>query len=147
MRLHESVLSHVNSLSGLPEEGADLLGADTKLDSLVSLGALGHVHGEHVFRSINVLAEVVVVDLLGVSAVTVTANDQVKHIVAGRHDVKVFHHAQELLGSDVLALRAVKVCETGLQKDTVRHNMLVKGRHHLIHLLFLLFVEDLFEFV
>lgn len=119
MWLHKSVLCHINSLSRLLEEGADLFGADAELDSLVGLGTLGHVDGKHVFRSVNILAEVVVVDLLGVSAVTVTANDQVKHLVAGRHDVEVFHHAQELLGSDVLALRAVKVCEAGLQKDTV----------------------------
>lgn len=147
MRLHKSVLADVNVLSRLLEEGADLLSALTVHSFVLGLGPLGHVDGEHVFRSVDILAEVVVVDLLGVSAVTVTASDQGEHLVTWRHQVQVFHDAQELLSRDVQLLRSVEVGKAWLEEDAVGNNVLVEGRHHLVHLLLLLVVENLFEFV
>ena len=147
MGLHKSVLADVDVLGRLLEEGAHLLGALAELGCFVGLGSLGHVDGEHVFRPVNVLAEVVVVDLLGVSAVTVTASDQGEHLIAWRHQVQVLHDAQELLGRDVLAVRSVEVGKARLEEDAVGSNVLVESRHHLVHGLLLFFVEHLFEFV
>ena len=102
MGLGESVVDHIDIAGVFPEEHALLLGAHTNFEILFDLGPLGDILGEHVLRAVHITAEVVVVDLLGVSAVAVTANDQVKEGVAGRHQVQVFQNAQELLGGDVL---------------------------------------------
>ena len=104
MCLCETVIYHIDSFSGLTEERADLLGAHTNLLVVRASWAFGLVLGEHVFRSVHVLAEVEIVDFLSVAAVAVTANDQVEHGVAWRHDIQVFHYSQELLGSNVLRL-------------------------------------------
>ena len=102
MSLGETVVDHINGFGSLTEEGADLLGANTSFEWLFGSSLLCLVSGEHVFWSINILAEVEVVDFLGVATVAVTASDQVKHGVAGRHDIQVLHDTEELLGSDVL---------------------------------------------
>lgn len=119
MRLHETVIDHINSSSVIPEECANLFRANANL-LIVGVGwALGLVLREHVLWSVDILAEVEVVDFLGVATITVTASNEVKHRITGRHDIQVLHHAQELLGSDVLRLGPVKVSESWLEKDSV----------------------------
>jgi len=146
VRLTEPVVDNIDVMCGFSEVGADLLGADANSAVGLSLGSLGHVLGEHILGPVNILAEVEVVDFLGVATVAVTASNQIEHLVAGRHDVEVFHDTEELLGSDVLTLGAVEVLEARLEQDTVGHDMCVEGSHHLEHTLCLLFVKDLFEF-
>ena len=146
MRLSEPVVDNVDDFCVFSEKGADLLGADANFAVGLSLGSLSHVLGEHVLGPVNILAEVEVVDFLGVATVTVTASNQIEQLVTGRHYVEVFHDSEELLGSDVLTLGTVEVLEAGLEQDTVGHDMCVEGSHHLEHALFLLFAEDLFEF-
>ena len=100
--LHEAVVDNINLGSVIPEEGADLLGANTNLLESLWLGSLGLVGGEHVLRAINVLAEVKVVDLLCVATVAVTADNQVVHLLAWWHNVESLEDTKELLGCDVL---------------------------------------------
>ena len=102
MSLSETVVDHIDSVGALSEEGAHLLGSHANLLVVWAGWLLGLVGGEHILWSINILAEVEVVDFLGVATVAVTASDQVKHGVAGRHDIQVLHDTEELLGSDVL---------------------------------------------
>jgi hypothetical protein len=56
-----------------------------------------------------------VVDFLSVATITVTASNQIEQLITGRHNVEVFHDAEELLGSDVLTLGTVEVLEAGLE--------------------------------
>ena len=102
--LHEAVVDHVQALSGLLEEGRNLLGAHTDLFELLGLGALRLVLREHVFGTVNILAEVEIVDLLSVAAVAVATSDEVEQLLTWRHDVESLHDAKELLSSDVLRL-------------------------------------------
>ena len=102
MRLCETVVDHIDGVSCLPEERADLLGAHANLLVVGAGWAFGLVGREHVFRSIHVLAEVEIVDFLSVATVAVTANNQIEHSVAWRHDIQVFHYAEELLSCNVL---------------------------------------------
>ena len=102
MGLSETVVDHIDCFSRIPEECADLLGSHTDLLVVGAARLLGLIGREHVLRSVHVLAEVEIVDLLRVAAVAVTANDEVEHGVAWWHDVQVFHDAEELLRSDVL---------------------------------------------
>ena len=153
MRLHEAVVDHINVPSLLLEEGGDLLWAHTDLLKLLRLRALGLVGGEHVLRTVHILAEVEVVDLLGVTAVAVAAGNEIKHFLAGRHNIERLHDAEELLCSDVLLRAAdttdagaVEVHEAGFEEDAVGDDVPVELRHHLNHLLLLLVREHLFEF-
>jgi len=139
--LHEAIVDDINALSGLLEEGGDLLGADANLLELLWHGALGLVLGEHVFGAVNILAEVVVIDFFGIATVAVTASDEVEQVLAGRHNVQSLAHAKELLRGDVLRLGAIEVHEAGLKQDAVRHDVSVQVRHHLDHLVFLFVCE------
>ena len=102
MCLSETVVDHINGVGLLPEERAHLLGAHADLLVVGASWFLGLVGGEHILRSVHVLAEVEVVDFFSVAAVAVTASNQIEHGVARRHDVEVFHYAEELLRGDVL---------------------------------------------
>ncbi len=102
VRLHEAVVDHIDLRSVVTEEGADLLGTDTNLLEVLWLGSLSHVGGEHVLGTVHILAEVEVVNLLGVATIAVTANNQVVHLFAGGHDVQSLEDAKELLGRDML---------------------------------------------
>ena len=102
MRLHEAVVDHINLGSVFFEESADLLGTDTDFLECLGLRSLGLVGWEHVLWAVNVLAEVEVVDLLSVATITVTADDQVVHLLAWWHDVESLEHTEELLGRDML---------------------------------------------
>ena len=144
MGLGETIVDHIDVLSRVTEESAHLLGADSLLEGLGSLRFLCLVGREHIFGPVDILAEVEVVYLFGVAAVTVTAGDKVKHSITGRHNVQVLHHTEELLSSDVLGLGAIKVLESWLQKDSIGEDMLVQVCHHLDHLLLLLISEHLF---
>ena len=133
MRLHETVVDNIDLIGSFTEEGALLLGANSSHERLSLLRALGVVSGEHVLGSVNILAEVVVVDLLGVATVAVTTGDQIEMVVARRHDVQVLHDSEELLSSDVLLGGAIEILETWLKVDSVRNNVSVKSGHHLNH--------------
>ena len=146
MGLHETVVDNIDAVGLLTEEGADLLGANSSHERLLGLRALGIVCWEHVFGSINILAEVVVVDLLGVTAVAVTTSDQIEMFVAGRHDVQTFHDTEELLSSDVLLGGAIEILEAWLEVNSVGNDVGVKSSHHSDHLFFISIVENLFEF-
>ena len=145
MCLSETVIDHINRVCGVSEECANLLWSHADLLVVGACWAFGLVGREHVLGSIDILAEMEVVDLLSVAAVAVTARDQVEQLGARRHDIQVFHDAQELLRRDVLRLGSVEVLETWLQQDSVADDVPVQRRHHLDHLLFLLVAEVLFE--
>jgi len=115
VRLSEPVVNNVDDFCVCFEKGADLLGADANSAVGLSFGSLGHVLGEHIFGPVNILAEVEVVDFLGVATVTITASNQIEQLVTGRHNVEVLHDTEELLGSDVLTLGTVEVLEAGLE--------------------------------
>ena len=102
MGLGESVIDHIDTAGVISEEHALLLGAHSDLGKLFRLGTFCHVLWEHILRAIHIAAEMVIVNFLGVTAVAVTANNEIEKSVAGRHQVQVFQNAQELLGSDVL---------------------------------------------
>ncbi len=93
--------------------------ADTNLFDVADFASFGNVCREHVLRAINIAAEIEIVDLFLVAAIAVTANNQIENGVRRRHDVQIFHYSQELLSCDVLRLRAIKVLESRLEKDTV----------------------------
>ena len=144
MSLSETVVDHIDCISLLTEESADLLGANSNHKRFLIGCPLGLISREHVLWPINILAEVKIVYFLSVATVTVTAGDKVKHSITGRHNVQVLHHTEELLSSDVLGLGAIKVLESWLQKDSIGEDMLVQVCHHLDHLLLLLISEHLF---
>ena len=146
MSLSEAVIDNIKAVSALAEERADLLGTHADLHNLVRLRALSLVRGEHVLWPVHIFAEIEVVDFLGVAAIAVTADDEVEHLLAGRHEVQALHHSEELLGSDVKLLRAVKVLETRLEEDPVGNHVSVEGRHHVDHFAFLFVGEHLFKF-
>ncbi len=104
-----------------------MLLADSNLFDVARLASFGDILWEHVLWAIDITAEVEIVNLFGVAAIAVTANNQIENGIGRGHDVQIFHHSQELLSGDVLRLRAVKVLESWLQQDTVGHHMLVKG--------------------
>ena len=104
MSLSETVVDHIDCISLLTEESADLLGANTNHKRFLIGCPLGLISWEHVLWPINILAEVEIVYFLSVATVTVTANDQVEHGVTGRHNIEVFHDAKELLSRYVLRL-------------------------------------------
>ena len=104
----------IESGSGVREEGLGLLHFLVGKAWLLE-GVLGDVGGEHVLGPINVLAEIVVVDLPGVSLVTVLPNHEVEHHFGVGHQVQVLHDSEELGGSDVTALGPVVVLELGFE--------------------------------
>lgn len=114
MRLSESILDNVKFVRGFLEKGTDLLGADATLFIRLRCWILGRVLREHVLRPVNILAEMEVVYFFGVSTIAVTATNQFENFVTGRHDIEVLHDTEELLRSNVHALRAVEVLEAGL---------------------------------
>lgn len=119
MVLHIAVVDHIKVLGLLLEESGDLLGAHTDLLELLRLGVLSLVSGVHVLGAVNILAEMVIVDLLDVATITVAAHNEIEHFFAWRHDVERFHDTQELLGCNVLLCRAIKVHEAGFEQDPV----------------------------
>ena len=145
MSLGESVVDNIDVGSVLTEEGALLLGADTDQGDLLGLGSLGNVLREHILGSVDIPTEVEVVDLLGVSAIAVTASDQIEQLLTGWHDVEVLHHTEELLGSDVLRLGAVEVLEAWLEEDAVGNDVTVESVHVVNHQVFFVIVENLFK--
>ena len=144
--LGESVAHNINSIRRISEESAHLLWSNANLLESFGLWSLSLVLGEHILWSVDVLAEVEVVDLLSVSTVAVTASDQVENLLAGRHDVQVFHDAKELLGRDVLRLGTVEVLEAWLEEHSVADDVPVQCSHHLDHHVLLLVREHLFKF-
>ena len=146
MSLRETSSNHINLASVSLEEGRDLFGSHADLLNVADFSSLGLVGWEHVLGAVDIAAEVEVVDLLGVSAIAVTANDQVEKSVRRGHDVQTFHHSQELLRCNVLRLRAIKVLEPWLEKNTVGTDVFVESRHHFNHLIFVGICENLFEF-
>lgn len=91
--LSESGVDHINFTCVSLEEGRDLLLADTNLFDVADFTSFGDVCGEHVFRSINIAAEMEVVDLFLVAAIAVTANNQIENGVRRGHDVQIFHYS------------------------------------------------------
>lgn len=75
MCLSETVVDHINGVGLLLEERAHLLGAHADLLVVGASWFLGLVGGEHILRSVHVLAEVEVVDFFSVAAVAVTASN------------------------------------------------------------------------
>ena len=102
--LSEAVVDNVEALGVSAEEGANLLGTHSNLHFLLSLRTLSLVRREHIFWPIHIFAEIEIVDFLSVTAITVTAGDQVEHLLAGWHKVQVLHYSEELLSCDVKLL-------------------------------------------
>lgn len=71
---------------------------------------------EEFLASINVLAEINIVDLINVTLVHVTTENFLGDGVRGGNAERV-NHAQELLLSDVAVLGAVEILEDRLQHD------------------------------
>lgn len=144
--LSEAVVDNVEALGALAEERADLLGTHSNLHNLVRLRALSLILREHVLWPVHIFAEIEVVDLLGVATIAVTADNEVKHLLTGWHEVQALHYSEELLSRDVKLLRAVKVLETRLEEDPVGDHVSVESRHHVNHLALFLVGEHLFKF-
>ena len=117
--LTETVVENINFFGWLFEEHALLGVRDAENGALLRQGVLSDVGGEHVLGTIDILAEVVIVNVLIVALVAVLADHQVEKFVTGRHDVESLHHTQELGGTDMVALGAVKVHEGWLEQDSV----------------------------
>lgn len=83
------------------------------------------VSGEHVFWTINIFAEMEVVNFFVVASVTVLPNHQVKYFITWRHQIKLFKHSQELLLGNVLRLGSVEVHEVWLKQNSVRDDVSV----------------------
>ena len=81
MGLRETSSNHINLGSVSLEEGRDLFGSNADLLNVALFSSLGLIGGEHVLGTVDIAAEVEVVDLLGVSAIAVTANNQVEKSV------------------------------------------------------------------
>lgn len=93
---------------------------------------------EQVIRRVNVLAEVVVVDLIDVTLVHVGLGEHVEDVLA-RGNAEQAKSAQELVLGNVLVLRDVEVHEHGLQVDSLDPNGLsVLVKNALQHLLLLI---------
>jgi hypothetical protein len=84
--LHESVGNNVDLFGVLGEESR-LLGGSNALgvDGFRKL-SLGDVIGEDILGTVEVLAELVVVDFSGGAEITVPASDQVKDGLGRRHE-------------------------------------------------------------
>ena len=82
-------------------------------------GLLGHVLGEDVLGTVEILAELVIVNLSGGAKVAVLANEQVENTLRRGHETKSFQNTEELVGSYVEGLAAIKVLEIGLEENAV----------------------------
>lgn len=137
-----AVVDDIDVGSGALEEGRQLV----VVDALRELGrggrVLGHVAGEDVLRSIEVLAELKVVDLSSSAAVTVLSDDQVKHLLVGRHQAQTLEHSEELVRRDVQLLGAVEVHEAGLEQNALSLDFVVHLGYCVHHRLLLLLSED-----
>jgi len=76
---------------------------------------LWHVWWEHILWSVNILAEVVIINLSGISHVTVLSNHEVEDDFGVGHQIQILQNSQELGSGNVTALRPVVVLELGLQ--------------------------------
>ena len=92
---------------------------------------LGDVRRINGLRSIDVVAELPVVDFLGVSKIAIFASDEGEVCWVGGHQSKSFQNADELVGSHMLALCTVKVVEARLEEDSLGDNLVVKALHDL----------------
>ena len=75
MRLGETVVDHIDRISTIAEEGADLFGANANLLVVRTGWFFGIVSGEHLLWRVHVFAEMEIIDFFGVTTVTVTASD------------------------------------------------------------------------
>lgn len=81
------------------------------------LGVLGDVGREDVGSSVDVGAELEVVDLSDVALVEVPPQQKLVQVFRRREQVALLQHSSELLGGHVAALGAVVVLELGLDQD------------------------------
>ena len=77
---------------------------------------VGTANTEHALVSVNVIAEVDIVNLFGVSFVHVALGDQSKDVFRGE-DAELSKHSEELALAHMTALGNVEVLELGLQVD------------------------------
>ena len=142
-RLTEAIVKHIDVCSWLFEEHALLVMSDTQNGSLLSNWVFGNVGREHVFWTVDVFAEEVVVNVLVVAFVTILADHQFEHIIAWWHDSERLHNTQELGRADMVAFGAVKVHECWLEQDAMRDDLLLEFPHCVGHLILLLLSENL----
>lgn len=94
-------------------------------------GVLGNVRRVNGLGSVDVTAELPVVDFLGVSEIAISACDEGEVNWVRGHQAERFQNADELVGSHVLALCTVKVVEAGLEEDSLGDNLVVEALHDL----------------
>jgi hypothetical protein len=148
--LSETVVKNINIGSGLVEEGV-LLGAMVTMvvvrDGPVGLGvevgtgSLGIVFREDVFSTVNVLAEVVVVDLLSVSKIAVFTCEE-SELGSGRgHEAEGLQNTHELVSGNVLRLSSIEIMEARLEQNSLGGDLISESIEHVHNLSLLILVE------
>lgn len=94
-------------------------------------GVLGNVRRINGLGSVDVTAELPVVDFLGVAKIAISTSDEGEVNWVGGHQAKSFQNADELVGSYMLALCTVKVVEARLKEDSLGDDLVVEALHDL----------------
>lgn len=92
---------------------------------------LGDVWRVNRLGSVYVIAELPVVDFLGVTEIAISTCDQGEVNRVWGHQAKSFQNADELVGSYVLALGTVKVVEARLEENSLGDDLMVESLHDL----------------
>jgi hypothetical protein len=94
-------------------------------------GVLGNVRGVNGLGPVHVIAELPVVDFLGVAKITISTGDEGEVNWVRGHQAERFQNADELVRSHMLALCTVKVVEAWLEEDSLGDNLVVEALHYL----------------
>lgn len=95
----------------------------TEIDYPLLLGSLRHVLREDILRSVNISAELEIVDLPDVAHVEVLADEKLEEVLAGRDQLELLKNTSELLGRDVAVLRAIVVLELRLDENALESDL------------------------
>lgn len=94
-------------------------------------GVLGDVRWVNGLGSVYVTAELPVVDFLGVAEIAISTCDQGEVNRVKGHQAESFQNADELVGSNVLALGTVKIVEARLEENSLGDDLMVESLHDL----------------
>lgn len=129
--LEETVVDDIKRACIVFEERALLSPVHSMIINPVGLRILCQVRRVDILGSIDVIAELPVINLLSVSKIAVFARDKAEIYWRRGHQTKGLQHSDELMARDVLALGSVEIVEPRFEENPLGDNFVVETPHYL----------------
>ena len=104
------------------------------------LWVLGCVLNEDILWSVNIGAELEVVDLSDISLVEILSNQDLEKLFPWWKQIQLLHDTSELLNGDVAAVSSIIILELWLDEDSLLDNFSLDGVQQVEKALHLIFV-------